>query len=47
MKKKNKNKIDDPFKLFRTTWGTGSPVQKTHTDKTKYSRKTKHKNKDI
>ena len=43
--KKVKTKAD-PTKISRTTWGTCNPVQRKHADKTKYTRKTKHKNKE-
>jgi len=39
-------KITDPTKISRTTWGTCNPIQRTHKDKTKYTRKSKHKNKE-
>lgn len=36
-------KIEDPTKISRTTWGTCNPVTRVQKDKTKYSRKQKHK----
>lgn len=43
MKIKTK-KIEDPTKISRTTWGTCNPVTRVQKDKTKYTRKQKHKN---
>ena len=39
-------KVEDPFKISRKDWGNLNPVQKIQKDKTKYSRKQKHKNKE-
>lgn len=45
MKIKTK-KVTDPTKISRGSWGTCNPVTRVHKDKSKYSRKQKHKNKE-
>ncbi len=42
----DKNKRKENMKKYRTTWGILNPVTKIVPDKTKYSRKKKHKRKD-
>lgn len=41
----DKNKKKENMKKYRTTWGILNPVTKIVPDKTKYSRKSKHKKK--
>lgn len=39
----SKNKFNEVYSSIRKGWGSVKPTTQTHKDKTKYSRKKKHK----